>query len=122
MGTANVTRLLAKNKNALGIQELMPDRQQLAQIERLSPRGTAVLFDAFVDQHSKDKSGVIGRGGRTAGQRQPLPGARRYIWTCHRANDCRKESGIFKAEISMRKQTHLDRRGRRGAALSIFPG
>jgi hypothetical protein len=94
--------------------------RQLAEMEKLSPRRTTALFDAFLEQHNTDLA-TIG-GDRIGGQQQPPSGPERYSWTCHRANDCRRESGIFKAEMSVRKQTHRDRRGRRGAVLSIFPG
>ena len=95
--------------------------RQLAEIERLSPRGTTALFDAFFEQRNTDLTVIL--AGRTGGQQQQPPsGAERYSWTCHRANDSRRESGIFKAQISVRKQTHRDRRGRRGAVLSMLPG
>ena len=94
--------------------------RQLAEMERLSPRGTSALFETFLEQR-ENGLGIQNDDRKNHGrQKQPPPGPSRYSWTCERANGSRRESGIFKTEMSVRKQMHRDRRGRRGAALSMF--
>ena len=123
--------LLNKKPNRHGIEQPIPDPRQLAALERLSPRGTAALFEAFQsEQRSKDGVAIGDSDGISAGvpqaqrqhQQAPPPGSSRYAWSCARASESRKQQGIFKLEMSRRKHTHRDRRGRRGAALSLNGG
>ena len=50
---------------------------------------------------------------------QPPPGAERYLWSGEHANESRRDKGVFKMEFKTRRHGHRDRRGRRGAAVSL---